>query len=162
MNWPQKVERGQLALQGVYMDNFGLRSCGDWLTRVRSFTVGGSTVKDVELDIKVRDECPICHPCPPPALRAGGQLALRRTWLGGPAQATELNLLAVRNTAVFNAELDKVMDRRRHVLGIQSCMGTGKTHMLKTLVQELQDRHGAPRVLLIVYRQSLSLTYGKN
>jgi hypothetical protein len=57
----------------------------------------------------------------------------------------------------LNTELDKLLDMRTHALGIQSCMGTGKTCLLSTLVQELAEVHGTKRVLIITYRQSLSL-----
>jgi hypothetical protein len=65
--------------------------------------------------------------------------------------ATEPDITAL------NTELDKLLDTSTHVLGIQSCMGTGKTHLLSTLVQELEEVHRAKRVLIITYRQSLSL-----
>lgn len=40
---------------------------------------------------------------------------------------------------LLNAELDKLMDMRTRVLGIQSSMGTGKTCLLSALVQELAE-----------------------
>ncbi|WIA19268.1 hypothetical protein OEZ85_003903 [Tetradesmus obliquus] len=61
------------------------------------------------------------------------------------------------DTTSLNTELDKLMGMHTHVLGIQSSMGTGKTCLLLNLVQELEEVHRAKRVLIITYRQSLSL-----
>jgi hypothetical protein len=57
----------------------------------------------------------------------------------------------------LNTELDGLLGMHTHVLGIHSSMGTSKTCLLSTLVQELGEVHGAKQVLIITYRQSLSL-----
>jgi putative protein kinase ArgK-like GTPase of G3E family len=69
-------------------------------------------------------------------------------------QATDMSFADI---TALNTELDGLLGMRTHVLGIQSCMGTGKTRLLSTLVQELKEVHRAKRVLIITYRQTLSL-----
>jgi hypothetical protein len=81
------------------------------------------------------------------AALAGGQQTLHRYM----EQDTDPGI------AALNTELDKLLDTFTHVLGIQSGMGSGKTCLCSTLVQELEDVHAAKRVLIITYRQSLSL-----
>lgn len=80
---------------------------------------------------------------------AAGQQTVHRYMQPAQPADPEITLL--------NTELDKLMHMRTHVLGIQSPMGSGKTCLLSTLVQELEEVHRAKRVLIITYRQTLSL-----
>jgi hypothetical protein len=81
------------------------------------------------------------------AALAGGQQTLHRYM----EQGTDADI------TTLNTELDGLLGMHTHVLGIQSSMGTGKTCLLSTVVQELGEVHGAKRVLIITYRQTLSL-----
>jgi hypothetical protein len=168
IHWPEQLEGGQLTMKRAYVTTFGLKKTFNMGRAANEFIAA----TNVEPDLKVRNRCRACQPCHP-ALWAGGELARHRTWTGPiplpegvpwwmtHAQARTVIAVTMQlNTARFDAEVDKLMDKptdkRTLVLGIQSCMGSGKTHVLKTLIQELQDRYGELRVLLVVYRQSLS------
>jgi hypothetical protein len=57
----------------------------------------------------------------------------------------------------LNEQLSALLAASIKVLCLQSVMGSGKTTLLKSLINELADRLGVRRVLIITYRQSLSL-----
>ena len=57
----------------------------------------------------------------------------------------------------LNEQLTALLTASIKVLCLQSVMGSGKTTLLKSLITELAQRLGVQRVLIITYRQSLSL-----
>jgi hypothetical protein len=57
----------------------------------------------------------------------------------------------------LNEQLTALLNAAVKVLCLQSVMGSGKTTLLKSLINELAGRLGVRRVLIITYRQSLSL-----